>query len=389
MDVVKFCSDLIGHKSVTPCDDGAIDYIADFLKSIGFETEILTFTSEDNSNSVKNLFAKYGSSNKILGFLGHSDVVPAGNKWNTDPFVATEIEGFLFGRGVADMKGGIAAFCCAVEDFIQNSKKKEDCCIMFFITGDEEIGSKEGMQSLLDWCKKKNYIPTDCIIGEPSSSLKIGDRAYIGHRGSLNAIAKYEGKQGHTAYPGSFDNSLTPICKFVKHMLKYNWKHNDETYPKTSIEPTMLFTNNYAENVVPDTSSVNFNVRFGSDYHAEDIIRVIREEANKYRISVDVKVSGNAYMCDNAKLKSLLSEAIKEVTGLTPEFSAAGGISDGRYLVSLCNFIEFGLQDALIHQKNERVRTDDLRILQRIYRIFIENYFDQLISYRSPSLKRR
>ena len=389
MDVVKFCSDLVSHKSVTPCDDGAIDYIADFLKSLGFETQILTFADESGNNSVKNLFAKYGSSDKILGFLGHSDVVPPGDNWNSDPFVATKKDDILIGRGVADMKGGIAAFCCAVEEFLKTSKKKDDCCIMFFITGDEEIGSKQGMQSLLEWCKERKFIPTDCLIGEPSSSFKVGDRVYIGHRGSLNAIAKYVGKQGHTAYPESFDNSLVPICKFVKHMLKYNWNHLDKTYPKTSIEPTMLFTNNYAENVVPDQSSVNFNIRFGADYHAEDIIRIMREEAEKYRVSMEFKVSGNAYMCDNTKLKTVLSEAIKEITGLTPEFSTAGGTSDGRHMVSLCNVIEFGLPDALIHQKNERIRVDDLKILQRIYQKFLENYFDQLITYLSPSLMRR
>ena len=378
MNVTDFCGNLIRCKSVTPNDAGAIPFIADFLKSCGFETHVLQFKSDDGKNNITNLFARYGSSDKkILGFLGHSDVVPAGENWEEDPFAGIIKDGFLIGRGVADMKGGISAFCCAVEQYLKSdSLKNNDASFMIMITGDEEIGSKEGCRSLLQWCEENKQIPHDCLIGEPSSFAEVGDRIYIGHRGSLNARLKYIGKQGHTAYVGNFDNSLSHICRFVSKISDYDWKHEIKIYPKTNVEPTLLFTNNYAENVAPDVSSVNLNIRFGSDYTAEEIIDIIKTEADKFNISSEFSVSGNAYMCDDPKLKSLLSESIKEITNLTPEFSASGGISDGRYMIKLCNIIEFGLQDALIHQKNEKIKTDDLYTLQKIYLRFIKKYFE-------------
>jgi succinyl-diaminopimelate desuccinylase len=166
MDVISFCSELIKCKSVTPENDGAIELIAKFLKTAGFETTILTFRSPDGKNEIKNLFAQYGSSqNKILGFLGHSDVVPPGENWESDPFFPLQKDGYLIGRGVSDMKGGVAAFCCAVVQFV---REKFDGSVRILITGDEEIGSHEGMQSLLDWCKDRNYHPHDFIIGEPT-----------------------------------------------------------------------------------------------------------------------------------------------------------------------------------------------------------------------------
>ena len=374
MDVVDFCSELIKCKSVTPNDGGAIPFISNFLESLGFETKILNFQSEDGKNSVKNLFARYGKSEKkILGFLGHSDVVPAGDDWNTDPFSAIIKDGWLIGRGAADMKGGLAAACCAVEKYIRSHNN--DFSIIILVTGDEEIGSKEGTPSLLKWCAENHQIPNDCLIAEPSSFKDVGDRVYIGHRGSINVRLKYIGKQGHVAYLGNFDNSLSHICKFVTHMLNYKWKHNITAYPKTNVEPTLLFSDNCAENVAPACSEVNLNIRFGSDYTAEDIVKILKNEAKKFKISANFKISGNAYMCDAPQLKSLLSQSITEVTGLTPKFSASGGISDGRYMLDYCNIIEFGLQDELIHQKNEKIKIEDLKILEKIYLNFIEKYF--------------
>lgn len=400
-DVISFCSNLIKAKSVTPNDDGALEYVKDYLIKAGFSAQILTFSSADESNSIKNLYAKYTPScassadnkdrdnanqrNKVLGFLGHSDVVPAGDGWQVDPFSAIQKDGYLYGRGVCDMKGGIAAFCCAVAEFIKEKNgdpsSSSDFSIVIMITGDEEIGSKEGVRSLLSWCKEFGTIPDDCLIGEPSSREKVGDRIYIGHRGSLNVRAKYKGKQGHIAYQGSYDNSLSKVCEYIAHMLKYEWKYEDKRFPKTNIEPTMLFTNNYAVNVAPDESSANLNIRYGADYTHEELQQILLNEAEKFGVSLEFSASGDAYCCDNEKLKELLSESIKKVTKkittdkIVPEFSCAGGTSDGRHMIQYCNIIEFGLQDACIHQKNEKVKVSDLVLLSEIYRDFLERYF--------------
>jgi succinyl-diaminopimelate desuccinylase len=364
---------LIKCKSVTPNDCNAIEYIAKFLFNIGFESNVLTFESSDGTNVVKNLFAKYGKSKrKTLGFLGHSDVVPAGKDWSVDPFAATQKDGFLIGRGVADMKGGIAAFCCAASQFV---KQKFDGSIEIFITGDEEIGSFEGARSLINWVMTNAYLPDDCLVGEPSSDKNLGDRIYLGHRGSINATVKSVGKQGHVAYPGKYKNSLSVLCKYISLVTEHKWKYENQKFPATNLEPTLLFTNNYATNVVPDESSANLNIRFGNDYTSEDIKQILSEKAKAFDIQVDFDVSGEAYYCDNRNLRDLLALSIKEITKIDATFSAAGGTSDGRHMIKHCNVIEFGLPDGTIHQKNEMVKISDLQNLEKIYLKFLEKYF--------------
>lgn len=375
-DVLSLCSKLIKCKSITPKDDGAIDCIAAYLSAAGFDIKVLNFMSSDGKNRIKNLFARYGTSDKkILGFLGHSDVVPAGKMWKVEPFDAVLKDGYLYGRGVCDMKGGIAAFCSAASEFIKQEGNNFDGSIIILVTGDEEIGSKEGARALINWCKEYGKLPHDCLIGEPSSYEKIGDRVYIGHRGSININVKSKGKQGHIAYQGRYKNSLANLCRYISRMLEYEWKHKDKRFPKTNLEPTMLFTNNYAENVAPDESSANINIRYSSDYDSENLKKICEQEAKEYNVSLSFTVSGDAYCCDDEKLKSLISSAINEVTGENPEFSCAGGTSDGRYMIKYCNIIEFGLQDANIHQKNERAKVDDLLCLSKIYNVFLNRYF--------------
>ncbi|MDR3187360.1 MAG: succinyl-diaminopimelate desuccinylase [Holosporaceae bacterium] len=373
MDVVSLCSDLIKCKSVTPADDGALEHVTSFLRSLGFETTALTFSSPDRSNSVKNLFAKYGNSKgKILGFLGHTDVTPPGNGWEVDPFAALQRSGFLIGRGAVDMKGGISAFCCAVQKFIE---QKFDGTIEFFITGDEEIGSPEGIPSLIKWMDENKHTPDDCLVGEASSRENLGDRIFLGHRGSMNVTIKSSGKQGHSAYPENYENSLSKLCRYIAKMMDYAWKHEDKRFPPTNLEPTLLFTNNYAVNVVPDESSANLNVRFGSDYDFDSLKQILLEEAKEFGLSLEFHLSGESYYCDNEELKSLLSLAIGETVGIDPAFSAAGGTSDGRHMIRHCNVIEFGPLDTTMHQKNERIKISDLQKLEEIYLTFLQKYF--------------
>ncbi|MDR1375383.1 MAG: succinyl-diaminopimelate desuccinylase [Holosporaceae bacterium] len=373
INVISLCSDLIKCKSVTPADDGALEQISSFLRSIGFETTILTFSSPDSSNSIKNLFAKYGSSGKrTLGFLGHTDVTPPGDNWEVDPFAALPKDGFLIGRGAIDMKGGISAFCCAVQQFV---RQKFDGSIEFFITGDEEVGSPEGTLSLLEWMVDNEYTPHDCLVGEPSSDKVLGDRIFLGHRGSMNVSVKSNGKQGHSAYPENYRNSLADLCRYIVKMLNYEWKHEDKRFPPTNLEPTLLFTNNYATNVVPDKSSANLNIRFGGDYNSDSIKQILLKEAKAFEIYLDFNVSGESYYCCNKELKVLLSEAIRETANIDPTFSAAGGTSDGRHMARHCNVIEFGPLDATMHQKNERIKIADLQKLEKIYLAFLKKYF--------------
>ena len=373
MNVIKFCSDLVRCKSVTPIDDGAIDYISNFLKKLGFETKILEFSEKERT--VRNLFAKFEREEGAnLGFLGHSDVVPAGDGWDSDPFEPIIQEGFLIGRGVADMKSGISAFCCAVSKFIK--EKSFNGSIRVFITGDEEVGSYQGIQSVLDWAKAKGEIPDDCLVGEPSSNKEVGDRVFLGHRGSINVQAKSVGEQLHVAFSRNNTNSLAQICGYITAMKNYEWKYEDKRFPKTNLEPTLLFTGNYAQNVIPGESSANLNIRFGADYDSDQIKSILSEKAKQFGIGLNFIVNGESYFCDNERLKNLMASAIKNAIGLTPRFSAEAGTSDGRFMIKCCNVIEFGVPVEMMHRSNEKVKIDDLRKLEDIYFEFLKLYFN-------------
>jgi len=371
MDVVDFCSKLIEFNSVTPAQKDIFEFIENFLVKLNFDVKILPFTSPQGV-VVYNLFAKRHMENarKTLGFLGHVDVVPAGEGWQSDPFVATIKDNKLVGRGVCDMKSGVAAFCCALEKCIDEI----DGGIEFFITGDEEIGSYEGIQALLEWTKLNEQFPENCLIGEPSSINKTGDRIFLGHRGSINIEVISQGKQGHVAFPAGFDNSLSKLCKYITKMKEYQWKQNSSKFPTTNLEPTLLYTKNYAVNVVPDVSSANINIRFSDDYTSSELEQILQQQ-NEDNLDLKFNRSGEAYYCENENLKNTLAQAIFETTGLHPEFSGAGGTSDGRFMKNYCNVIEFGVPDATMHQKDEYTNIDDLVNLEKTYIAFLKKYF--------------
>lgn len=387
MDVVEFCRKLVSCKSITPNDCGAIDFLAEYFSSLGF------FIKTFKNKGVKNLFAVYDFGNgekqklfseekffkerkndKKLLFFGHSDVVPEGENWDTDPFLLTEKNGRLYGRGVADMKGGISAFAVAIKNYLQKKHPKKGS-LYIIITGDEEIGSYEGIESVIDWLKENKITFSDALLAEPSSDKVLGDRVFIGHRGSINISISSKGKQGHVAYEGSYKNSLSHVIKFVAHILNYKWKHENKKFPKISIEPTLLYTNNYAVNVVPDFSKANINVRFGADYKSKDIIEIFKNEAQNFCVELEFFVSGEPYSSENFNLQKKISEAIFEITNVKPRFSCEGGTSDARFMINLCNVIEFGIEDRTIHQKNENVSVEDLKNLGKIYERFLEKYF--------------
>lgn len=366
MDVIDLCSRLIEFNSVTPARRDVFDFLANFLNELGFDVKILKF------GDIYNLFAKRNMSNsqKSLGFLAHVDVVPAGENWDFDPFTATQKDGFLIGRGVCDMKSGLAAFCSALKKIMDDINGG----IEFFITGDEEVGSYEGMKALLEWTKANEEFPQCCLIGEPSSIATTGDRVYLGHRGSINVEVISHGKQGHVAFPAGFDNSLSKLCRYISKMKDYQWDDANQFFPPTNLEPTMLCNKNYAVNVIPDESSANINVRFSDSYTSESVEQIFQQN-NEWNLELKFHRSGEAYFCKNEILKNVLSEAIFETTGIYPEFSGAGGTSDGRFMKDYCDVIEFGVPDATMHQKNEKVKISDILNLEKIYVSFLKKYF--------------
>lgn len=371
--VLEICKNLVNFRTVTPGGPEILEYVKDILTPLGFSVEILNFKSEDGSNSVYNLYAEFCSNENgpNLGFLGHLDTVPPGDGWEYDPFVATLSGDRLYGRGIADMKGGAGCFLASLEKSIAKIKGK----VSIFLTCDEEVGTYEGTQALLKWAKDNDKIPTHCLIGEPSSFEKICDRIYIGHRGSVNILTSCQGLQCHSAYvaKSTNNNPAEKIGRFIAEVSKYEFK-SDDRFPETIASPTVVECSNIAQNVTPGYASVNHNIRF-SAYSTADIKLIFEEIARKYDMSVSVTPSGEPYICEDEKLLEIAKQATFENTGYLPEFSAGGGTSDGRFMIHYCPVVEMGVVDATIHKANEYVKIADLSKLSDIYSRFIELYF--------------
>lgn len=373
---LELCRRLVRCQSITPRDDGVMQVLVDYLKHLGFTCKLFA------EKEPYNLFAEYNfRPGATLGFLGHVDVVPAGSNWSCDPFEGhINDSAELVARGIADMKGAIACYIKAIEDCIAHNP---NISLALYITGDEEVGSCDGAQSLIAWAKQNDLLPSACIIGEPSSCDKIGDRVYVGHRGSCNINVTTYGTQRHVAYAmtqsnGIKDNAIAKLCLFLHALHKHHF--DEPIYPefaRTNLEATIITSANYATNVIPEYAHANVNVRFCNRYtfaHLRDIIENIRLQCHLTEDDIDLQYhcSGEAYICTD--LCELITESILEVQGFEPKLSCEGGISDGRFMISYCPIIEFGLSDATIHQKNEKVPLLHLEQLKNVYKSVITKY---------------
>lgn len=371
---LDICKALVEFNSVTYNKSEILNYVSSILEDINFDVQTLKFTDKNTGRCVENLFASRGKTIECLGILGHLDTVPAGDGWSFEPFQATEYNGKLYGRGIVDMKGGIGCALAALEELDKDSDNR----INIFLTCDEEIGSYEGMQAMLDWAKEKRKLPTDCLICEPSSNIKICDRVYIGHRGSINIEIIAKGIQSHSAYvtKKNSKNALERICKFVSTIANYDFKDESELFNATIASPTTLNAANLAVNVIPPYASVNFNVRFSDKFTSESIFEIFRLLAEKDGLSASYTKSGEPYVCKNKKLLECARDSIYAELGYYPEFSTGGGTSDGRFMINYCPVIEFGMVDKTLHQINEHIEIDDCEKLKNVYKRFILKYFE-------------
>lgn len=410
LDTLDLCKKLISFQSVFPKDDGCAQYLCDFLSDCGFKSEQKKFSLQNGCEAIENVVAynPLGSSSnsspdsslassKVLIFSGHFDVVPEGGAWQHSAFTPMVENGFLFGRGVADMKGGIAAFSIAAAKYL---KKNPHANIHFILTGDEEMHSDCGMKKLLPYIKSviKNSNSTasenNCcvLVGEPSSNINIGDRVYKGHRGGIIIDVKAFGKVGHVAYENNF-NALSYLCEFISMLKQYEFEHKSLEFPKAKAEVTMIYASNYAENVIPDFANAKINLRYGNDYTFDEIKEIFHQigrllkqkyepkyetcgAQNLLDLQFDFVQVGAPYVLENEELMQKLETAIFNQTKIKPHFCCDGGLSDGRFLYNLCPVIEFGVQDETIHKTDENVKVDDLYLLEKIYYNFLELYFE-------------
>lgn len=374
-DPVKLLQDLIRCPSVTPQDLGAQDILKTRLKKIGFEIYDLPY-GEGNDN-VLNFFARYGSGKPHLCFAGHTDVVPAGNNhWQHNPFQGVIEDNIIYGRGACDMKGGIAAFVTAVENFL-SLQVNFTGSLSFLITGDEEGPGVNGTVKVLEWMKKKNHIPDFCLVGEPTSAQELGDVIKIGRRGSLNAVITVEGTQGHVAYPHLADNPIHKLMEILTSLTILPLDKGNKWFQPSSVQVTSIDVGNKTTNLIPATATARLNIRFNHLHNGNSLIGWIETQARRVaeHCQIDIVVSGEAFLTEPGNEVQAIRLAIEEISSVKPRLDTGGGTSDARFISNYCNVAEFGLVGQTMHKANEAVPTEDLKKLSSIYTQFLKNYF--------------
>ncbi|WP_322099402.1 succinyl-diaminopimelate desuccinylase [Haematospirillum jordaniae] len=378
-DPLPLAQALLRCPSVTPNDAGALHTLQQVLERIGFTCTRLVF-SEPGTPDVANLYARLGTRGPNFCFAGHTDVVPAppSSGWSHAPFGGEVVDGVLYGRGAADMKGAIAAFVAAVARLLEQGHPAGS--ISLLITGDEEGPAINGTRKLLDWVSRHDTAPDMCLVGEPTNPDALGDMIKIGRRGSLSGILTVHGTQGHVAYPHRADNPLPRMLALLQALTATPLDEGTADFQPSNLELTSIDTGNTADNVIPGQVRVVFNVRFNTCYTAHSLEAEIRSRLAKVcpdpaRYSLETVCSGEPFLTPQGELSALLMEAISTLTGRTPELSTSGGTSDARFIRHLCPVAEFGLVGRSMHKVDEHCRVDDLETLTQIYHRVLSRFF--------------
>ena len=370
-DTLELLKDLISRESVTPEDAGCQDVLAERLTRLGFKEERLNF--EDTQN----IWLRRGDAKPLFTFLGHTDVVPPGPlaSWLSQPFVPTIRDGKLYGRGAADMKGGIACFVTAVERFIARHPDHQGS-IAVMLTSDEEGIATHGVVKVVEVLEQRHEKIDWCLVGEPSSDKKIGDVIRVGRRGSLCARLTVTGIQGHVAYPELAENPIHTFAPALKDLTEEVWDQGNEFFPPTSLQVSNINAGTGAENIIPGSAEVQFNLRFCTELNEETIKQRTRAILDKYGFNYDLqwRLSGNPFLTENGALIDATHAAILTVTGFETRDDTGGGTSDGRFIAPTgAQVIELGPLNESIHKINEHVGLEDLEILTSIYEQILIN----------------
>ncbi len=366
MTIKKILSQLISLPSITPTDNHCQEFMMTYLKNLGFTC--LPF----NNPPVSNFFAYIGNTGPLLVFAGHTDVVPVGDKhqWLTDPFHLTEVNGLLYGRGTADMKGSLAAMLLMAERFTQTHPQIKGR-LGFLITSGEEgddflLGTPYVMQQLTEHNIHIDY----CIVGEPSSTTHIGDVIKIGRRGSLSAKITLQGVQGHVAYPHLAVNPIHELSSLLAELTNKQWDKGNKYFPPTSMQITYLNSGGHASNIIPGELCMHLNFRYSTEQTEHSLKKQIETLFAHHQLtpSIEWRLNGIPFLTSNGLLLETCQQAIFEQTGIKTELSTSGGTSDGRFIAPYgVEVLELGPVNATIHKANECVSLHDLELLEKIY----------------------
>ncbi|OEE99742.1 succinyl-diaminopimelate desuccinylase [Vibrio crassostreae 9ZC13] len=370
---LALAKDLISRQSVTPEDAGCQDLMIERLKALGFEIEVMVF--EDTTN----FWARRGTEAPLFAFAGHTDVVPAGpiEQWNTKPFEPTIVDGFLHGRGAADMKGSLASMIVAVEQFIAKHPDHTGS-IGFLITSDEEGPFINGTVRVVEALMARGENIDMCIVGEPSSTEFVGDVVKNGRRGSITGDLTIKGTQGHVAYPHLANNPVHSSLLAINELATTEWDKGNDYFPPTSFQIPNVSAGTGASNVIPGEFNVQFNLRFSTELSNDIIVERITTTLDKYDFKYDLRwtFNGDPFLTDAGSLLDAIVDAVGHVNDVKPALLTTGGTSDGRFIARMGGqVVELGPVNATIHKVNECVKVADLEKLTDMYERTLVNLF--------------
>lgn len=365
-ELLSLLEDLVQLPSVTPEDAGCQQLMMDYLSNAGFSCQVL------NEGPVANFYAQYGDKGPLLVFAGHTDVVPVGDasKWHTDPFALIERDGMLYGRGVADMKGSLAAMLVMARRFVAQHPNINGRLGFLITSGEEGDDYDMGTPYVMKALKQQGIFLDYCVVGEPSSHEHTGDTIKVGRRGSLHAHIHLHGKQGHVAYPHLADNPIHKFAPALAELTAITWDEGNNYFPPTSMQITHIHSGGHAGNIIPGDLKLHLNFRF-SNLHTEASLKEAVETVFKnhnLNPTIEWRLSGDPFLTEKGALLNAAVSAIKEQGLSEPELSTSGGTSDGRFIAPYgVEVIEIGPSNKTIHQVNECVSKADLEALEAIY----------------------
>lgn len=368
--VIDYARALITRRSITPEDAGCQEWLMQKLRGLGFSVEIV------NQGGVSNFWARRGERAPLICFAGHTDVVPTGplEQWRSDPFTPMQREGKLYGRGAADMKGSIAAWLAAVEDFLA-SRPEHPGSLAWLITSDEEGPAIDGTVRVVERLAARGERITACIVGEPTCVDRFGDMLKNGRRGSLHGRLRIHGIQAHIAYPHLGKNPIHLAAPAIAELAATVWDEGNAYFPPTTWQISNMHSGTGAANVIPGHADIAFNFRFSTASTVESLQARVMAILDGHGLDYDLtwELGARPFLTPRGSLVEALSAATREVTGLTPELSTTGGTSDGRFIADIADqVVEFGPINASIHKIDEHVGVEELQQLARIYRLTLE-----------------
>jgi len=368
-ETLELAKALIARRSITPADEGCQQLIIDRLSPLGFVPEVFV------CNDVTNLLIRHGTSKPLVVLAGHTDVVPPGplEKWNSDPFVPTVVDGKLFGRGAADMKTSVAAFVIAAERLVREHPDHPGS-LALLITSDEEGPSVDGTVRVVEELKRRGEAIDYCIVGEPSSAQVFGDTIKNGRRGSLTGRLVVHGLQGHVAYPQNVKNPVHLAATAIADLATTEWDKGNEYFPPTSFQVSNIHAGTGAQNITPGSVQVDFNFRFSTESTPESLQSRVRGILDGHGLEYDVSwiVGGRPFLTQRGRLVQTLARVVEKVSGVKPQVNCTGGTSDGRFIFDICPEVaEFGPCNRSIHKVNEAVAIDEIEPLVDVYRLSI------------------